>query len=395
MFEQIRLDLKNHALTTTTGIIALTLTVLLLGTFFASLSQPSFATTAMYGAYGNAASNVDKQLNVLKKAKPHPADQAKRVKVLTAQNRQLKAISLQAAGLLATPPTATVQDLGRSILALRQYELKEAEKGNGDILAPVIYPGQTTTTTLLGRKKVVLLYRALVKAHLGEIPTTDADAPAGNYLFNFFRGTMPLLLLAVLSVQFGELMTDEKRSATILLTNMVPLAKTRLWTAHLISFWLLLCGEAAAVFGAVFVIVGLKNGWGSGAYPIVYSTDGQHPQLMTLTAFLGRIAVLMLATILLLAVVSALVSLLSGELGVNLMVLGLLVLSAVPQFLTLPGVQSIARFLPATGFNFSAVTLFQTGWSSSGYAASLAVMLGWIIILYLVGLGVVSRRARL
>jgi ABC-type transport system involved in multi-copper enzyme maturation permease subunit len=300
------------------------------------------------------------------------------------------------AGLISPVPSGSVNDLNKALLALAQFGLRETKAGHGADLELIHYDGVPLETTLIGRKKDVRFYGYLTKHKIAEIPANKANAPAAAYLpFQFLYHVSPLVILAVFIVQLGQLFTSEKREGTISFMNNLPTGKLKLLTARMATFLALTLPNFALACGVTYVITGVKFGWGTWSYPLVYSADGHTASIMTLGHYFTLVCGMLLAAVLFLMMLSALVSLLSGNLGVNVVLGGITLLMATSQALGQGPLRAVAKFIPSGYFDFTKVILHQTSWPIMSIGAGIAVMLIWALALYGVCAVILARREQL
>jgi hypothetical protein len=383
MVEQIKFDFKKNVWSSTNLVIFAAFLILLLGTFFTALGSGDTAVSDVSRAYGNASTSIATELKALNKDK-HPSAATRRlIKAKTTQEKYISAITMADAGFHSPVPIGTLADVNKAILAYAQYNLRQTEAGHASDITLIKYPGKKNDLTLLGRQKDVLFYKYLLKHDVVEIPAGKNNAPAAAYLpYQFLYHLSPLIILAVFIVQLGQLFTNEKRDGTISFMNNLPTGKLKLLTARMVTFLLLTVPSFAAACGAAYVVVGVKYGFGSWQYPLVYSADGKTPALMTLGHFFSTLCILMLAAVVLLMMVSALTSLFSGNFGVNVVVCGLVLLIGTKQVLGTGALRGVARLLPSGYFDFSNVILHQTSWPILGIGGGLTVLLLWSVLLY-------------
>ncbi len=393
MLEQIRFDLKKNLRGSTNVVVFAMLLILMLGTFFTALGTKDSSEAGMYNAYTTAGQNIQKTLDTLQKVKHLTANQKEQLARKQTQHDYLQAITMAYAGTMSAMPTGSFEDVNKAVLAYATYNLKETKAGRASDLSLVTYDGKALDATLLGRKKEVALYTYLVQHHVKEIPVSKTDAPGAAYLsYTFLYHLSPLILLAVVGVLIGQLFTNEKRDGTIAFMNTLPTGKVKILTARMVTALVLTLPIFGLACFMTYLITGLKFGWGSWAYPIIYSADGKTVAEMSLGHFLGLYLLLFAVATVFLVVVSALIGLITANFGVNLVGLGAVILVATQQVLGQGILKVVAPFLPSSYFDFSNLILHQTTWPILSINAGILVILGWSALIY--GICVIILRKR-
>ncbi|WP_461225738.1 hypothetical protein [Lacticaseibacillus suihuaensis] len=398
---QIGFDLKKNWRSTTNLVVFVVFAALLLITFFTAQSGSDLSARQTYQAYASADNIIQNQAFALQKT----ADRRKlttaerhRLTRKMAQHEYFKTIILADAAVFS--PTLTSMREAKltsqkAVLAYQRYTLRETRAGRLD-LAIIAVPGKQPDASLLGRKLDVAFYQYLVDHKLVEIPVTRQTAPANNYMINVLLYRLsPLLLLAVFAVQAGLLFTNEKRRGTISFMNNLPTGKLAILTARMTSYVLLTLPLLLIAGAVTYGLVAQRFGIGSWRYPIVFSPDGQHVATMFPAQFLLLYTGLILAGAIWLMAVSALTSLFSGSLGVNLGVLAAVMLTALPQVTGLSVLRGVAPFLPSSYLQVSSVVLHTTAGPILSVGAGVVVLLAWSAALYVVCAVVLHRRERL
>ncbi|WP_461227411.1 hypothetical protein [Lacticaseibacillus suihuaensis] len=397
MHDQIHFDLKKNWLATTNLVILIAFTLLLLVTYFTARSTADQSDNDNYNAYNVADDKLLTHVAKLQAIKNPDAATVRKLQRRMAQHEYLKTIELAHTDLdnvFTTNLTKARLETEKAVLAYERYTLREVQAGRGKDLVVIALPGKKTDKSLLGRKKDVAYYDYLVKHKLVEVPATKKDAPANNYIaYAFLYNVSPLLLLAVFAVQLGQLFTVEKRRGTINFLNIVPRGKLGVLTARMVSFLVLTVPLFLAACGIAYVAAAQRFEIGSWQYPIVYSADGQHVSIMMIGQFLLLYLALLLAVAVFIMMVSALVSLYSGNLAVNIVASLVVILLGAPQVMTrVPA--GLARFLPTAYFQINSVILHETSWSIPGIGFGVAVLLAWSLLLY-AGCTLILRRRQL
>ncbi|WP_225049332.1 ABC transporter permease [Lacticaseibacillus kribbianus] len=395
MHEQIAFDLKKNWRATTNLVILIAFTLLLLITYFSARSTADQSDNDNYGAYVNADTKIQNELSKLQEIKNPDAATVKKLQKRMKQHEYLKAIVLAHTDLenvFTTNMTDARLNTEKAVLAYERYTLREVKAGRTKGLIVIALPGKKTDKTLLGRQKDVAYYEYLVKHKLVEVPATKKDAPANNYIaYAFLYNVSPLLLLAVFAVQLGQLFTIEKRRGTINFLNIVPSGKLRLLSARMVSFLVLTIPLFLVAGGIAYAAAAKSFEVGSWDYPIVYSADGRTVSIMNIGQFLVMFVLLLLAVAVFIMMVSALVSLYSGNLAVNIVASLAVILLGAPQVMAhVP--DALARFLPTAYFQANSVILHETDWTIPGIGFGVVVLLAWSLVLYAVCTAILRRR---
>lgn len=396
MFDQIAFDLKKNVRSSTNLILFVAFLILLLGSFFSALGTTDLSRMQLTQAYSSANVAIDGQIKALSKLKHPTAAQKATLARKQDQVHLVRNIVMGNAGLVSPVPTGSINDLNRPLLAYAKYNLRETEAGHAADLTLIRNPGDPLDPSLIGRKKEVRFYQYLVAHHIAELPATKANAPAAAYLpFQFLYHLSPLIILGLFVIELGQLFTTEKHDGTIDFMNNLPTGKLKLLVARMITFLALSLPNFASACLVTYLTAGLTFGWGSWRYPLVYSGDGRTAQIMTLGHFFALLCLMLVAAVLFLMMLSALLSLLSGNIGINV-IGGLAVLVLATKEALSSGILSpLAKFLPVGYFDFTKVILHQTGWPIFSISAGIGIILGWALVLFGVCVVIVRRRQRL
>lgn len=396
MFAQLKFDLKKNLFSSTNAVVYVAFVLLLLTTFFLALDQTDSTARDVDGAYQAALQSVTGTIKTLEKDHAKTAKQTAQLNQKYTQRDYLQEIMTLNASVSSPVPMNTPTQLDGALLKYARYNLKKTRQGQTKGLVLIDHPDRPTDPTLLGQQKEVTFYRYLALHHLRELPLTQTDVPAAAYLpFQFLRHVSPLLILGVFALQLGQLFTTEKRTGTIRFMNNLPVNKLGLLTARMGTFLVLTLPLFGFALLTVYLIVGLKFGWGNWQYPLVYSPDGRHVAIMTMAKFMGLLILILLAAVLFMMMLSALVSLFSGNFGVNLAVCAAVLLFGTNQVAGSSVGRGVARWLPSGYFDFSGVITHQTAWPIFSIAGGIVVLLAWAAALYGLCAVIVSRRQRL
>lgn len=396
MFAQLKFDLKKNLRSSTNAVVYVAFVLLLLTTFFLALDQTDSTNREVDGAYQAALGSVSGTIKALEKEHSRTAKQAAQLNQKYTQRDYLQQIMSLNASVTSPVPMNTPAELDRALLKYATYNLKKTQQGQTAGLVLIDHPDRPTDPTVLGQQKEVTFYRYLAAHHLRELPLTKTNVPAAAYLpFQFLRHVSPLLILGVFALQLGQLFTTEKRTGTIRFMNNLPVNKRGLLTTRMGTFLILTLPLFALALLTTYLVVGLKFGWGSWQYPLVYSPDGQRVAIMTMAQFMGLLSVILLAAVLFLMMLSALVSLLSGNFGVNFVVCAGVLLLGTNQVAGSSVGRGLARWLPSGYFDFSGVITHQTAWPILSISGGIIVLLVWAAALYGLCAVVVSRRQQL
>ncbi|GEL14073.1 hypothetical protein FC15_GL000552 [Lapidilactobacillus concavus DSM 17758] len=312
--------------------------------------------------------------------------------ILEQDQEQYEYLSAIIMAYLGRKPT----EVNQALLAYAKYNLKETQQGRSSTIRLVDSPGKQTDYSLLGRKKDVFFYQYLLKHQLTEIPASQENAPATNYLtYAFFYRLTPILILFVFAIQLAQIFTVAQQEGTLDFLNTVPTNPLRTITSKLGTS--LLIPPALLLIAALtcFVIVGVKYGFGTWHYPLVYSLDGQHVQSLMLGYALGLYLAFLLLVVIFLAVLTALVSLFSHHFSIVLTVVGGVILLGSPAVLSNHLLSKITTLLPIAYFDLPNVVLHQTTWPIASLPVGAVVLIAWTAILYGIAAVVVWRKQML
>ncbi|WP_225048117.1 ABC transporter permease subunit [Lacticaseibacillus kribbianus] len=398
---QVSFDLKKNWRSATNVVMLIVFAALLLITFFTAQGGSDLSNRQTYQAYASADSIIQNQAWTLQKKSDKvklTAAEQRRLDRKMAQHEYFKTILLAYSDVFSPiihDQTTVKLASQKALLAYERYTLQETKAGRTD-LAIIAVPGKQPDASLLGRKLDVAFYQYLVDHKLVEIPVTRKNAPANNYLSNVFLYRLsPLLLLAVFAVQAALLFTGEKRSGTINFMNNLPTGKFAILVARMASFVCLALPLFLIACVLTYGLVAHYNGVGSWQYPIVFSPDGRSVATMMPAQFLLLYTGLILAGAVFLMAVSALTSLFSGRLGVNLAVLGAVLATALPQVAGASVLHGVAPFLPGSYLQVSQVVLHQTAAPILSVGLGALVLLVWAGALSAVAAVVLHRRGRI
>lgn len=395
MREQYLFDLKKNIWSSTNVVIFIAFLILMLGTFFIALGTKDASMNDMMRAYSEAGDNIQVTVKALNEKKHLTKDEQALLAQKQKQQEYISNISMDYSGLLSPIPMNTVKETDQAILDYAKYNLREAKKGNKNLVL-ISYKGKEVDNTLLGRKKDVAFYTYLVQHNTMEIPANKVDAPAATYLpYQFLYHLSPLIILAVFLVQLGQLFTSEKRDGTISFMNNLPTDKLRILVARMLTFLTITIPLFLGACLTTYIITGIKFGWGSWQYPLVYSADGKTPSIMTVGHYFAMLCALFLIIVLFLMVLSALVGLISGNFGVNIVVCAVPLVFATKQVLTAGIIAHFTKFLPSSYFDASKVILHETDWSILGIGGGVLVILLWTAVLFGLCVLILRRRERL
>lgn len=389
MSTQIKFDLKKNLWSSFTVVIFLTFFLLLMINFFSNLGQKPNYAAEIYENYNTTSEQVQAELKVLTKDK-HPDRNTQTIIARDqTQYQYLSTVMLAYAG-------ENTQEINQALLDYAQYNLKETQAGRSETVRLIDYSGKELDYSLLGRKKDVYFYQYLLKHRLAEIPVVQENAPATNYLtYTFIYRLAPILILFVFAIQLAQIFTVEHQEGNLDFLNTVPANPLKTLTSKIGTFLLITPVLLLLAALVCFVIVGLKYGFGSWQYPLVYSLDGKTVEVLMLGRALLIYLVFLLLVIIFLAVLSALVSLVSHNFGVVLVVVGGVILLGEPAVLTSKVLASVTKFLPMAYFDLPKVVLNQTTWSIGTLPMGAGVLLVWSAILYGIAALVVKRKQML
>ncbi|MFD1392590.1 hypothetical protein ACFQ3L_03175 [Lacticaseibacillus jixianensis] len=388
MVSQFGLDFKRLARTSTTVVIYLAFGLLLLTSFFMKIHDDNYGPGLQLGHYTATMGSLDKAIDRLEKVKPKTKQVKAELKSKTTQKTLIDEINLADTQLVASP-VLSAQDpdpVNRLLLKLARFQVKETAAGRGAWLELYRVEGEPTDSSLLGRKKAVLLYQTLLKRHRSQLFFNAARLPAASYLTAQLRsGQTTLLLLAVVVLLVAESFTLDQRKHTTALQQTLPHEPFGVLVARVGATFVLAVLVLAAALATVFVIVGLHDGWGNWAYPLIYSPNGRTAAVLTLGRFAAGWGGLIVLAVLLLTALGALVSLYTAKMGLHLASGVAVILLAVPVVLTAAVVRPVVRFLPSAYLQPAPMLLHEASWPQLPLGGGLAVLLGWTV--GLLGLG--------
>jgi hypothetical protein len=389
MLAQYQIDLKRHFLSATNIVVYAALVILMLGTFFAQTGKPNTTQAGLYSDYAASGDALSNEIIALRKQKHRTASENERLAQKVKERSYFDQIIMTA----SAGPATDVDQLNAALLNYAKYTQRVTAADPHVRLQLIKYTGESLDRSLLGRTKEVTFYNYLLKHHIREIPVGAIHAPATNYLtYAFLYHVSPFLIIAVFLVAMAELFTLDKREENINFTNILPISKFKvLLTRVLVSLTLYIPLFLAAVL-SVFVVTGLHNGWGAWDYPLVYSLDGKHALIMTLAQFMLRFIGLIFTILLFFIVLNTATSLFWPTVGTNFIIAGAVLLTGLPAVIAQSAVGLIAKFLPSAYFDYAALIVHQTSWSTFGYFGGITVLLSWTTLILIGGFGVVHRR---
>ncbi|MFD1397770.1 hypothetical protein ACFQ41_00430 [Lacticaseibacillus suilingensis] len=372
MGAQYRITLKRSLHSVTNLVIAAAFFLLLMSTSFSHYGQQDSTQADLYGAYATAGQAVDKTITGIEKIKPASASVKAELRQKKQEKDYLDQITLVTSGGLS----ANLDEVNRTVLAHAKYSLRATEKDPHVQLQLIKYQDQPTSHKLIERKKDVVFHTYLYQHHMREIPIAAIKAPAANYLSDaLLYHVSPFLIIAVFIVWLAEFFTTDKREGNIDVTNTLPMGKMKVLIAKIGVAFTIALPLFCLTLLAVFVVIGLSNGWGSLQYPIAYSLDGQHAAIMQLGEFLLMFLGALVAIFCFFVMLSALFSLIASKMS-SLLVAELLVLLTGSSFmLGFTKLSPSFRFLPTAYFDYSAVILNSHTWPSLDLAGGINVLL--------------------
>lgn len=392
MGAQYRITLKRSLHSVTNLVIAAAFFLLLMSTSFSHYGQQDSTQADLYGAYATAGQAVDKTITGIEKIKPASASVKAELRQKKQEKDYLDQITLVTSGGLS----ANLDEVNRTILAHAKYSLRATEKDPHVQLQLIKYQGQPTSHKLIERKKDVAFHTYLYQHHMREIPIAAIKAPATNYLSDaLLYHVSPFLIIAVFIVWLAEFFTTDKREGNIDVTNTLPMGKMKVLIAKIGVAFTIALPLFCLTLLAVFVVIGLSNGWGSLQYPIAYSLDGQHASIMQLGEFLLMFLGALVAIFCFFVMLSAIISLFFDDMG-NILVANLLVLmTGSAPVIGSHFFGSGANFLPSSYFDYAGLILHSAAWSSLGYGRGILILLAYSVILFGVATLILHRRQAL
>lgn len=393
MREQFRFDFKKNLLTSFNVVILIMFFLVLLASFFTNISKPATYLNTSKSLVNQVSATIQKNLQAMKDADAKTGTDEHAEKIAEENERKAYLQNLVLEYVAKTPDTQKINQLN---LDYAQYNLAQIKAGKSADVKLIPYPGHDTTVSTVNLQKEIKFYQYLVAHKMAEVPTNMEHLPATNYLSYTLAYKIPAVLLLVLAcLQMAQLFTIEKQNGTIKFLNNVPTSKFRLVTSKILSFFALTVPLFIVAVLGVLIITGLKYGFGSWRYPLMYSPDGKSAAIMTLGHFLGRYLLLLLMAVIFLATLSTLISLFTGNFGL------VLILTCLPLLLTQSGLLAeahlapVVKFLPSAYFDFSGILLDTTKWPVGSLTMAFGVLVAWSVVCYAFSFFVLRRREKI
>lgn len=235
---------------------------------------------------------------------------------------------------LSSDPTATevVNDMKESNLYLKEMidgmkehdtskalasELKYERKNLEDMKK-----GSLNGIPIVEQEKSVAVLDYLVSNNMTKKHSNPFKLGAINYFETLYSTSQFITIFFVLlSVFIAFSFTSDGLNRSISIYNMSPYSMTKLYWQKFIALYLTVILGVGIVFLLIFAIIAFKNGLGNSHYPIALLTGGEQVHLISSQFFVFKNLVFMNSWLLFLIAISALVSLLSHNLVLNLFIL--------------------------------------------------------------------------
>lgn len=313
------------ALTTKTNYFSLILLLIL-------LIIPMFIMTSNENIESNNVQNLEANIEMEKQAKNNLKDEPEASAVYDSIT---EAIQLKENAITAYK-YGNNTEITKAELNIDKKDLKDTLKGELQGGYSVINLKQRITTK-----------EYLLENDIQRIDPAFNQVPSIHYLYNVFNHIVPFsFIFIVLSLLMCNIYTLDKRKKNIDFLNTVPVSLNQ------ISFSKIFTATGFAIITLLvsllltLVINSVIHGVGNFNYPLAYSIDGENVLLMKLTTFISKTVLLSLIFVIFLSALSFLISVFTGSIIVNTVILVSIILVADSSLLEIQILENIAHLLP-------------------------------------------------
>lgn len=190
----------------------------------------------------------------------------------------------------------------------------------------------------------------LLENDIERVDPLHNQVPTVNFIYMMFIDIIPIsILYMIIGLTFSNIYTLEKRNSNIDFLNTVPKSLFFTAGAKILSATAIVYASVIAVLLITIVINSIQYGIGSLNYPLAYSPNGINVYIMEMSTFILRGMTLFTLFILFLSLLSFTISLITGSLIVNGIILLVIILLSNSGILTeVSLLENIAHILPIT-----------------------------------------------
>lgn len=153
--------------------------------------------------------------------------------------------------------------------------------------------------SLLRQKAKLVVIKEIVAKRTPYLGATGRQAPAVNYFANIFQSELAALLIFVIMIAFlSGMFSNYENERTREFDSLVPLSAYPQILAKLCAYYITAIGGLLLAGGIVFLVMGMRNGFGYNRFPVVGSMDGQTVLLRSTGIYLARYLSILSLTIL-------------------------------------------------------------------------------------------------
>lgn len=260
-------------------------------------------------------------------------------------------------------------ELIETILAKR-YEKSEKEAMKAELEYRKIQlkdekDGSAIGFDIVHSEASVLLLDDLIKKDLSRLPDDNKKLGSINYLQQLFGNSQFILVFLILgSIQVAYFLTlDYRRDNFILLANspnhFFKIFATK-YFVNVVAFFL----NTLLLFGIILGGMTIKNGVGSGVYPVLTYNELKEINIISTNQFLIEAFIIVLGVFLCFGLLSLLLSYFSNSYAFILSIVMLLILAG--KF-SVKYVENYPRLIPNLFFSYVDIGNIITGGGTSGY----------------------------